>query len=370
MPTKRLCESCGAVNDENDLFCPECGLTAPSSITDSTFSSESDTLIRSAADLIVQSLSVENSTLGILAKGLFSKHQHQAEEPVSELGKRLLLAGDTAFSRLPIDVKVRFFDWLLPVARFDRVIDERVLACIYMVYAIANLPDQERQRLTWLLFRPEPLPEPGGKFEVGGRFQKLWLLLYAIDIAWPEPSDRAGSFIAKLAHEEGFSATGVAAILKTLKKYAPPVVEGVDEQLSNHPTISSMFSAVNPYVGLGLLGVHVAAKLTKDEEIQNSSPSKEVSDKIPLSDLKLSVLLGLLQNENTKAVSPRALADYSQINSIRERQLDFLKRDLAVLRDQAGEPDSIGSEVRKSALAAFQALFQSKVSRNAPSSRQ
>lgn len=118
-------------------------------------------------------------------------------EPISPEGA-LLLTAETAFSRLSREAKKRWFEWLIPVARLDRVVDETVLGTIYLRFSAAHLTAQDRETFLWSLFGTHLPPEPAGEPDLGGEFYRELLLWDALKISGVDPSEKAHRYISKL----------------------------------------------------------------------------------------------------------------------------------------------------------------------------
>lgn len=273
--------------------------------------------------------------------------QDRSETSLVQLSdrERLCVAAVEAFSNVSSDAKARFFTWLLPVARFDRVIHGKVLFTIYLLFAIAKLPEQTRQQLTLSLFRSEGLSEPEGKFEVGGEFQRCWLLLEAIELAGADASERAEHYIARLAREEGYSDRGIAAQLKKVAQYAHPLVERATDQLSNHS---------NPIVAIP--GSFVAAAT---QVIREGTQTQTSAKKIDLRGLRDLIFDDLLRHHYVKELSKQGSYDAILI-SIRKRQFEFVECDSTAFGTEQALPGRGGRDGFKDAHIALQTVLQSQ----------
>ncbi len=357
------CEFCGYENAANELVCAFCGKTL-SRIADEKgkqegpfehYSATVEEFFTSLAD--PSRWSARLGTIESVGSLLSSTWRHSRQERISQdsgsrgneseitaaVRDRLWLAADLAFSRLSIEAKIRFFTWLLPVARFDRVIDKSALSCIYSLFAIANLPDGERQNATLSLFLPETLPEPQGNFEAGGKFERLWYLFYAIELAGPYPSEKAERFIAKLAREEGFSEQGIVGELKKLEQHVHflAILEKLSEGLKTIPI---------PFVAIPSGFVEAASSALENTLNQQSA------DKMDLVGLKVLVLADLLKHDFLQEASKLALQDKTRLPSIRERQLEFLRRDSAAFAER--RVPNAPAEVCEAAQSALRLLLE------------
>ena len=236
---------------------------------------------------------------------------------------QLWLAADTAFSKLSPDVKIRFFSWLLPFARFDRVVDKRVLATIYSLFAVADLRAAERQQFAQILFQSEPLSEPQGRLELGGRFQRLYLLLNALEIVGSDPSEKALRLITRLATEERLSHEGFISWLNNRL-----TAENIEE-VCKAVEIGGVF--VHPAAPLfGGLGKAIAHQFVNEDKPNQGDQGQDPAA-MDLAALRVYVL-SLLRGHEYSQVGLRSEKDNNdRMRALSDRYRAFLKQDAEAL---------------------------------------
>jgi hypothetical protein len=253
--------------------------------------------------------------------------------------RQLWLAAETAFSKLSSETTLRFFDWLLPFARFDRLVDRKALASIYSLFAITDLGPHNRQKLTMSLFRSEPLPEPQGKLELGGRFLRLYLILNSLEIIGSDPSEKAHRLLTRLASDEKFSDNGIIGSLKKLKRYSSPAAAEIAEEL-----IARMENSPYPWLAVpsSLLGATARVIAKQGDQDQGLVL-------VDLNNLRLQVLAELLEHQYYLDAAHLGKKGDDSIARLHSRFLDFLRQDAEAFSSVLSTTNSDDRAIRENA---------------------
>lgn len=357
------CPVCGGEVRSQELPCNFCGARVDwderaTEYAEPRFPSPSAFEVpRSAGDSLAKALKFQASAIfrpiGTLADSLLPMIGYRAEARGSQTRdsspetsdeareaadvRQLWLAAETAFSKLSSETTLRFFDWLLPFARFDRLVDRKALAAIYSLFAITDLGAQNRQKLTMSLFRSEPLPEPQGKLELGGRFLRLYLILNALEIIGSDPSEKAHRLLTRLASDEEFSDNGIVGSLKKLKRYSSPAAAEIAEEL-----IARMENSPYPWLAVpsSLLGATARVIAKQGDHEQVLAP-------VDLNNLRVQVLADLLEHQYYRDAVHSAEKGDDSIASLHARFLDFLRQDAEAFHSALSTTDSDGRVIRE-----------------------
>jgi hypothetical protein len=201
------CPVCGGAISAGEQACQFCGAVPDwlvkdtnSSVKESAGGQVSESYRSVTSEILKLGLAVVSPAIALSRVALMDlalmMHGQDAEVPIANA---LLLTAETAFSRLSPAAKNRWFEWLVPVARLDRIVDETVLGTIYLRFSAACSNAQDRERFVRSMFEPQALSEPAGEPDLGGEFLR-WLLLWdALTIAGLDPSEKAQRYISKLA---------------------------------------------------------------------------------------------------------------------------------------------------------------------------
>ena len=195
------CPKCGHTNWDDASACHSCGVTlAAGSVTGDTQTREREPSVTS--QILKLGLAVVSPATFLVTEVVdlarrASIGTHDEAEPFSS-ADALLLTTQTAFSRLSHEAKKRWFEWLIPVARLDRVVDETVLGTIYLRFSAAHLTPQDRETFVCSLFGAQAPHEPTGVPDLGGEFFRELLLWDALTISGVDPSEKAHRYISRL----------------------------------------------------------------------------------------------------------------------------------------------------------------------------
>jgi hypothetical protein len=195
------CPKCGRTNWDDATACQHCGLNFAAGFEkDGGRARQRQPSVTS--QILKLGLAVVSPATFLVTEAIDLARRTSREtpdewEPISPEGA-LLLTAETAFSRLSREAKNRWFEWLIPVARLDRVVNETVLGTIYLRFSAAHLTAQDREAFLWSLFGTHLPPEPVGEPDLGGEFYRELLLWDALKISGVDPSEKAHRYISKL----------------------------------------------------------------------------------------------------------------------------------------------------------------------------